>query len=73
MYVPFVGISSVKFLETEIHIKDSKLHTNTNILRKGIETTETQQQKVKNINKTQSLKQKASEENEGVRLPLMLI
>lgn len=73
MYVPFVGISSLKFLETEIHIKDNKLHTNTNILRKGIETIETQQQKVKNINQTQSLKQKASEENEGVRLPLMLI
>ena len=73
MYAPFVGISSLKFLETEIHIKDRKLHTNTNILRKGIETIETQQQKVKNINQTQSLKQKASEENEGVRLPLMLI
>ena len=73
MYAPFVGISSLKFLETEIHIKNSKLHTNTNIPRKGIETIETQQQKVKNINQTQSLKQKASEENEGVRLPLMLI
>ena len=73
MYVPFVGFSRLKFLETEIYIKDNKLHTDTNILRKGIETIETQQQKVKNINQTQSLKQKASEENEGVRLPLMLI
>ena len=73
MYVPFVGISRLKFLETELYIKDNKLHANTNILRKGIETIETQQQKVKTINQTESLKQKASEENEGVRLPLMLI
>lgn len=73
MYVPLVGISRLKFLETELYIKDNKLHANTNILRKGIETIETQQQKVKTINQTESLKQKASEENEGVRLPLMFI
>ena len=65
MYVPFVGISSVKFLETEIHIKDSKLHTNTNILRKGIETTETQQQKVKNINQTKKANKKHQRKMKG--------
>ena len=55
MYVPFVGFSSLKFLETEIYIKDNKLHTDTNILRKGIETIETQQQKIKNIEQAQRL------------------
>ena len=55
MYVPFVGFSRLKFLETEIYIKDNKLHTDTNILRKGIETIETQQQKIKNIEQTQRL------------------
>ena len=55
MYVPFVGFSRLKFLETEIYIKDNKLHTDTNILRKGIETIETQQQKIKNIEQAQRL------------------
>ena len=55
MYVPFVGFLRLKFLETEIYIKDNKLHTDTNILRKGIETIETQQQKIKNIEQTQRL------------------
>ena len=55
MYVPFVGFSRLKFLETEIYIKDNKLHTDSNILRKGIETIETQQQKIKNIEQAQRL------------------
>ena len=55
MYVPFVVFSRLKFLETEIYIKDNKLHTDTNILRKGIETIETQQQKIKNIEQAQRL------------------
>ena len=55
MYVPFVGFSRLKFLETEIYIKDNKLHTDTNILRKGIETIETQQHKIKNIEQAQRL------------------